>query len=227
VDIRVAQGPEAAARVAADSIARRLRDATRRRGRASIAFSGGSTPALMIAALATMSVPWPQLVVFQVDERVAPDGDPTRNRLLLDALPIRRSQIVPMPVTVGDLESGARRYSSQLPDRFDVVHLGIGDDGHTASWPPDDTVVLAPGDVAVVGPFRGCLRMTLTPRAVNRARGRLVLAVGEDKADVVARWMLRDASLPIQAVRRTGTVLVLDMHAASRLHPLLPAASGG
>jgi 6-phosphogluconolactonase/glucosamine-6-phosphate isomerase/deaminase len=219
VDIRVAADPASAAVVAAETIARRVRAIAPRR-RVSIAVSGGSTPALMFAALAEMALPWAQIDFFQVDERVAPDGDAARNIALLDVLPVKRSQICPMPVTSADLVRASQRYAARLPHRFDVVHLGLGDDGHTASWPPGDAVIRATGDVAISGSYRGHVRMTLTPSAVNRAGGRVVLAAGAEKASVVARWMLHDASLPIQVLRRTGTTLVLDEAAARGLHPV-------
>ncbi len=220
MQLRIAPDPAAAASLAADAIARRLRFAVLRRGEASVAFSGGSTPAAMLAVLATMSVPWQYVRVFQVDERVAPDGDPRRNRQLLDVLPVGAHQLFPMPVTVRDLAAGARRYAAKLPDRFDVVHLGLGDDGHTASWPPGDPVVGSERAVDLCGEYAGTIRMTLTPRAVNSARSRLVLAVGAAKRPMVERWLAGDTSLPVQRVRRTDTVVVLDTAAA----PSAPSA---
>ena len=218
MQLRIASDPAAAASLAADAIARRLRFAVLRRGEAAVAFSGGSTPALMLADLATMSVPWQYVRIFQVDERVVPDGDPRRNRALLDVLPVGAHQLFAMPVTVRDLAAGARRYASKLPDRFDVVHLGLGDDGHTASWPPGDPVVGSTRAVDLCGEYAGTVRMTLTPRAVNAARSRLVLAVGASKRPMVERWLARDPSLPVERVRRTDTVVVVDTAAA-------PAAS--
>lgn len=220
MQLRIATDPAAAASLAADAIARRLRFAVLRRGEASIAFSGGSTPAMMLGDLASMSVPWQYVRVFQVDERVAPDGDPRRNRNLLDVLPIGAHQLHAMPVTVRDLAAGARRYAAKLPDRFDVVHLGLGDDGHTASWPPGDPVVHSERAVDLCGEYAGTVRMTLTPRAVNAARSRLVLAVGASKRPMVERWLAGDTSLPVQRVRRTDTVVILDAAAA----PAAPAA---
>jgi 6-phosphogluconolactonase/glucosamine-6-phosphate isomerase/deaminase len=155
--------------------------------------------------------------VFQVDERVAPDGDPARNAALLDLLPVAASRRKAMPVTARDLRAAARRYAAALPDRFDVVHLGLGDDGHTASWPPNDPVVDSGDPVALCSEYRGYVRMTLTPGVVNAARHRLVLATGTDKAHPVERWLLGDRSVPVQHVHRTATVLVLDQAAAARL----------
>ena len=140
MDIHVALDAPQAATDAAEWVARQLRNAVRRRGAATIAVSGGSTPALMFADLAQMDVPWGAVDVWQVDERVAPAADPARNAHLLVALPLAKRRVHLMAVTARDQRAAARRYAASLPDRFDVVHLGMGDDGHTASWPPGDDV---------------------------------------------------------------------------------------
>ena len=163
-----------------------------------------------------MDLPWDAVTVFQVDERVAPDGDPARNIAMLSALPAPVT-VRPMPVTAAGLPAACSRYAAQLPDRLDVVHLGLGDDGHTASWPPGDRVVEAVEPVALSGSYRGHVRMTLTPGVVNAARHRLVLAAGPDKAGPLARWLLGDQSVPVHHVRRSDTVAVVDRAAAARL----------
>ena len=211
MDLRVSDEP---ARVATKSIARRLRDAQRRRRVATLAVSGGSTAPAMIEALLAEQVPWDAVTVWQVDERVAPDGHPDRNATQLDGLPCT---VRLMPVTASDLRAAAARYARALPSRFDVVHLGVGDDGHTASWPPGNLDVLASDRrVEVVPPFNGRTRMTLTPPVVNGARARLVLATGAKKRPVITRWLDGDRSLPIATVRRTATTIVLDPAAAPR-----------
>ena len=217
VEILVAPDPAAAAAEAAAWLARRIRSAVRARGLAHVAFSGGTTPALMLADLAPMTLPWAAVHAYQVDERVAPDDDPDRNAGLLAVLPVPRRQVHLMGVTSADLRAAARRYAAALPEVLDVVHLGVGDDGHTASWPPGDSVVDDPRRVALSGPYRGRLRMTLTPAAVNDARARLVLATGAAKADPVQRWLLDDPDVPVHHVRRVGTTVVLDAAAAGRL----------
>lgn len=222
MEIRVAADPQSAAEDAASWVARQLRNAVRRRGAATIAVSGGSTPALMFAALAVADVPWPSVRLWQVDERVAPDDDPARNAHLLAALPLGPRQAHRMAVTSRDLRAAARRYGAGLPDRFDIVHLGMGDDGHTASRPPGDDVIDATESVALSGVYNGFVRMTLTPAVVNGARHRLVLAPGAAKADPLQRWLLGDAALPIQRVRRTATVVVVDTAAASLLGAATP-----
>ena len=219
MDIVVTPDPQTAADEAASWVARQLRLAARRRGEATVAFSGGSTPALMLAALARLQVPWDSTTVFQVDERIAPDGDPDRNASLLDVLRGCRPSIRLMPVTAGDLGAARRRYAALLPDRLDVVHLGVGDDGHTASWPPGDPVIDDHRTVAISGEYKGRVRMTLTVPAVNAARHRMVLATGPAKAPVIEGWLLHDHALPIDRVSRTNTIVVLDADAAARLPP--------
>ena len=198
----------------AHRIAFRLRDAVRRRGRATVALSGGSTAPPMISALLDHDVPWANVAVWQVDERVAPDGDETRNATQLHDLATRCSVHL-MPVTARDRRAAARRYALGLPSRFDVVHLGVGDDGHTASWPPDRRE-LAHSDrpVELVDDFHGQPRMTLTKSVVDGARARVVLACGARKRPIIERWLLGDDALPISWVRRTGTVVHLDDAAA-------------
>lgn len=215
MDIRV--GPEPAARAAA-WIARRLRDAVRRRGVASIALSGGSTAPAMIDALLESDVPWQAVAVWQVDERIAPDGNPARNSMQLDRLLRLPCGLTLMPVAATDLRAAARRYAAGLPDRFDIVHLGIGSDGHTASWPPGaDGIADSTRSVEITDTFNEWQRMTLTRSVVNFARSRVVLATGSAKRPIVERWLLTDRSLPITAVRRNDTWVFLDDAAAPRV----------
>ncbi|MGI9644488.1 MAG: 6-phosphogluconolactonase [Ilumatobacteraceae bacterium] len=211
MDIRVSDQP---AEEAAASIARRVRSAVGRRRNATLAMSGGSTAPALIDALIGFDLPWDAVTVWQVDERIAPDGDPDRNAGQLDGLPCR---VRAMPVTSTDLRAAARRYAASLPDRFDVVHLGLGGDGHTASWPPADPVVDSDRPVEVIGEFNGRARMTLTPPVVNGARSRIVLTTGAGKAEMVERWYRRDPTLPVSRVLRSGTVAFLDPAAAAGL----------
>jgi len=217
MDIVIAPDPPTAAQETAAWVARQLRNAVSRRGAATVAFSGGSTPALMLAALAELDLPWKATTVFQVDERIAPDGDPDRNSRLLEVLRSQGTSIDLMAVTAKDLEAAADAYAALLPDKLDVVHLGLGDDGHTASWPPGDPVIEATGKVALSAEYKGRRRMTLTVSAVNAARHRVVLATGSAKAPVIERWLLHDHALPVDRVSRANTLVVLDSAAAARL----------
>lgn len=175
----------------------------------------------MIDALVGMEVPWEAIGIWQVDERVVPDGHDARNANQLSPFRALPCRVHPMPVTARDLRRAARRFADGLPDRFDVVHLGIGDDGHTASWPPGEPDVrVSDRPVELVEMFNGWPRMTLTKAVVDEARSRVVLAVGASKRPMVERWLLLDPSIPITSVRRTGTWVFLDEAAApdARLH---------
>jgi 6-phosphogluconolactonase/glucosamine-6-phosphate isomerase/deaminase len=216
MDVRLTSSAAEAADHAGDWIARRLRDAVRRRGAAALALSGGSTAPALIAAIVAHGAPWEAVTVWQVDERVAPDLDADRNANQLAELP-SAATVRPMPVTSTDLRRAARRYGATLPERFDVVHLGVGPDGHTASWPPGDPVIDSDRPVDLVGEYMGRRRMTLTPAVVNDARARLVFVTGRSKARVVAAWLRGDDSAPISRVRQWRTVVILDRDAASRL----------
>lgn len=142
------EGSELLARAAATRIAQSLRIAVGERGRAAVAFSGGRTPRLVLAALAATPLPWESVHVFKVDERVAPDGHLYRNSRdlvaeLVDRQPTLSSTSVHlMDVTAWDLDAAAVAYAAELggvcgtPPVVDLVHLGLGDDGHTASLPP-------------------------------------------------------------------------------------------
>ncbi len=208
-------------RRAALSIARRLERFISRRGNATLALSGGTTAPTMIEELLRRhrAVEWDRVEVWQVDERVAPDGDPARNANQLVDLP---AKVHLMPVTASDLEAAAADYAASLPERFDVVHLGMGADGHTASWPPNDPIVDLPRNrrVGISQPYQGLVRMSLLPSVVNSAGGRVVLITGADKAPAVAAWIEGrpfERDLPIRRVLRGGTTVVLDAAAASLL----------
>ena len=212
--LRVCDDAASAADMAAAAIARRITRAIAQRGAASVAFSGGRTPALMLERLAAVALAWDRVDVYQVDERVAPAGHAARNLALLAVLPVLSRNLHAMPVNATDVRRAARRYAASLPERLDVVHLGLGDDGHTASWPPGDPVVDSPHAVDLCGEYAGWVRMTLTPQAVNAARARVVLAVGSDKAAALAAWMDRSRAMPVSRVHRRDTLVVVDRAAA-------------
>ena len=230
IDVEIQPDESALAARAADLVAERLAGAAGARGVATLAVSGGGTPLAFLAALAERTVPWQVVHVFQVDERVAPPGHEDRNltglqAALLDRVPIPPGNVHPMVVEVPDLDGAAAAYGEALRavaapgGGIDVVHLGLGDDGHTASWPPGDPVVDATPDVAVAGPFNGRLRMTLTPPAVNRSGWILWLIAGAAKAPAVARLQAGDPALPASRVRRSGVTLLADAAAGARLRP--------
>lgn len=203
---------ESLASRAAEFVAGRARAAVADHGQFSFAVSGGMTPWAMFAQLAHHDLPWASVRIYQVDERVAPDGDPDRNlthlRQALGRLP---AVVRPMPVTAPDLDSAAAAYASQLPSGFDLVHLGLGTDGHTASLVPGDPVLeVADRLVAVTRPYQGHRRMTLTYPALARAEELLWLVSGADKHHALTRLLARDPSIPAGRVDAKHSTVVAD-----------------
>jgi 6-phosphogluconolactonase len=201
LQLEVVADPAELARRAAGFVAERARDAAREHGRFTFAVSGGSTPWAMFAELRNEDVPWGRVDIFQVDERVAPRGDPDRNLTHLEAsLPEDRSggpTIHAMPVDDDDLEAAALRYATELPDLFDLVHLGLGPDGHTASLVPGDPVLdVTDRAVALTREYNGRLRMTLTYPALARADRVMWLIAGTDKVDALRKLLAGDPSVP-------------------------------
>ena len=214
--------PGAVATRAAERIAQVAREAVTERGRCALAFSGGTTPWRAFRALAEEDVPWDRVHLFQVDERVAPPGDPERNffhlkEALIDRVAIPSANVHPMPVDGEDLDEGARRYEAILrqiagtPPVLDLVQLGLGEDGHTASLFPGDPVLqVVESDVAVCGLHKGRRRMTLTFPAIDRARCVLWLVTGPGKAAALERLRAGDRSIPAGRVLRSRADLLAD-----------------
>jgi len=225
--------PDAAAVAAraAALVAQNARAAVAARGRFVLAVSGGHTPWQMLQALAAEDVPWPAVHVTQVDERVAPAGDPDRNlthlmESLLARAPIQPDQVHAMPVEQPDLEAAAAQYEKTLiglagaPPVLDLVHLGLGPDGHTASLVPGDPVLEVTGaDVAVTGEYQHRRRMTVTYPLLDRARQILWLVTGPDKEDMLPRLCAGDRAIPGGRVRSDRAVVLADAAAARRLPP--------
>ena len=222
------EDPDSVARAAAATIAADARAAMAARGRFALAVSGGHTPWVMLRELASEDVPWGGMHVFQVDERVAPEGDPDRNlthlrESLLKHSPLRPEQIHAMPVECADLEAAAMQYAVDLrsvagtPPVLDLVHLGLGPDGHTASLVPGDAVLNVTGaDVALTGIYQGRRRMTLTYSAINRARRVLWVVTGSEKREMLHRLIEGDVSIPAGRVRREQAAVLADRAAAGQ-----------
>jgi 6-phosphogluconolactonase len=217
------------AREAAKLIAKEARDAVASRGKFVMAVSGGKTPWVMLRDLAPEDVPWNGVHVVQVDERVAPEGDPDRNlthlrESLLEHAPLRSEQIHAMPVESGNLEAACAQYALMLgtiagsPPVLDLVHLGLGPDGHTASLVPGDPVLdVTNADVALTGIYQNRRRMTLTYPIINRSRRVLWLATGAEKAGMLARLQAGDVSIPAGRVNRDRAIVLADRAAAGQV----------
>jgi len=212
----VRETADAVAREAAGYVAARAHAAVAERGRFTFAVSGGHTPWAMFAALAHEDVPWPKVELFQVDERIAPEGDPSRNLThLRGSIGDAPARVYPMPVNDADLDTATAAYAASLPERFDLVHLGLGPDGHTASLVPGDPVLSVTGAlVAVTQPYQGQQRMTLTYPALARADQLLWLVTGPDKRDPLARLLAGDESIPAGRVRAARSLVLADAAAA-------------
>jgi len=216
------------ARRAAAIIAADARDAVSQRGRFNMAVSGGHTPWVMLRALADESVPWEQVHVFQVDERIAPAGDPDRNlthlrESLLQHAPLKPEQIHAMPVESNDPEAAAAAYAQTLreivgnPPVLDIAHLGMGPDGHTASLVPGDSVLkVMDRDVALTGVYMGRRRMTLTFPILNRSRRILFVITGAEKQSMLRKLREGDTAIPSGRIRRDQMVVLADRDAAGQ-----------
>jgi 6-phosphogluconolactonase len=227
--IEVYADADAVALAAAKVIAKEARGAVATRGKFVIAVSGGRTPWVMLSDLAHEDVPWKGVHVVQVDERVAPGGDPDRNlthlrESLLEHAPLRPEQIHAMPVEATDLQAACMRYALTLgeiagsPPVLDLVHLGLGPDGHTASLVPGDPILnVKDADVALTGIYQGRRRMTLTYPIINCSRRVLWLATGAEKAGMLARLEAGDVSIPAGRVSRDHAVVLADRAAAGQV----------
>lgn len=224
--IEILPDDAAVARRAAEFVAAEARAAVSARGRFTIAVSGGRTPWQMLRALATEDVPWKSVHLFQVDERVAPSGDPDRNwthigESLLGSVALPRQQLHAMPVEDLDLTRAAERYAADLaavagtPPVLDLVHLGLGPDGHTASLTPGDPSLENTSDaVTTTGAYQGHQRMTLTYPTLDRARRILWLVTGAEKQAMLAKLRAGDRSIPAGRVASERALILADAAAA-------------
>jgi 6-phosphogluconolactonase len=220
---------DSVARAGAAFTAEQARAAVAARGRFIMAVSGGHTPWQMLRELADQHLPWANVHVVQVDERVAPAGHPDRNlthlrESLLAHCPLPPEQVHAMPVESADLDSASRGYATTLqqiagtPAVLDLAHLGLGPDGHTASLVPGDPVLdVSDVDVALTGPYQGRRRMTLTYPMLNRARRIVWLVTGREKAEMLARLSAGDRSIPAGRIRQDDAVMLADHDAAGAL----------
>jgi 6-phosphogluconolactonase len=209
----------------ADAVARRAAEHVARLAGAAIADHGRFTFAVRrrphavgdVAHLVAEPIAWEDVTIFQVDERVTPAGDPDRNLThLREALgPAAAAEVRPMPVEAPDLERAAGEYAGWLPESFDLVHLGLGADGHTASLVPGDPVLgISDRDVALTGTYQGRRRMTLTYPVLERAPNVLWLITGANKVDALARLRAGDHSIPAGRISTANALVIADEAAA-------------
>jgi 6-phosphogluconolactonase len=230
--IRVLDDSQSAVRYAAAEIAQAARNAIRECGQFSLALSGGSAlPAF--SGLAEQDIPWAKVHIFQVDERIVPMESPARSfaklrEILFSRVPLPEGNVHPMPVETDNLDAAIARYEATLsetlgtPPVLDLVHLGLGPDGHTASLiPGDPDLEVSASDVAVSGLYEGTQRMTLTYPILNRARAILWLVLGEGKAKILQRLMAGDTNIPAGRIERSRAIVFSDKAAASSLKATL------
>jgi 6-phosphogluconolactonase len=215
LEIEILPDAAAVAERGAAYVAEQARAAVEDRGRFTLAVSGGRTPWAMFAHLVGQ-MPWEKVTIYQVDERVAPDGDPDRNLTHLRASlpPGGAADVRAMPVGAHDLEAAALGYAAALPAELDLVHLGLGPDGHTASLVPGDSVLeVMDRRAAVTGEYQGRRRMTLTYPTLNHARRVLWLVTGDDKVDALERLRAGDRSIPAGRVNAANALILADQAA--------------
>jgi len=219
IELEVAGDEKAASRRAAELIAAAGDEAAAERGHFAFAMSGGRSPWAMLAILGELEgMPWDRTELFQVDERVAAPGDEARNltHMVLGLSMDHQATLRPMPVTQRDLDAAAREYEAGLPDRFDLVHLGLGPDGHTASLVPGDPVLdVSDRRVAITETaYQDHRRMTLTYPALDDARRIVWLVTGPDKPEALQKLLDGDESIPAGRVRNDQMIVVADEAAA-------------
>jgi 6-phosphogluconolactonase len=221
IDLEVLDSDRAAAKRAAELIAMAGQRAVADHGSFAFAMSGGRSPWAMLAILGDLEeMPWAETELFQVDERIASPGSEDRNltHMVLGLSMEHQSALRPMPVTNRDLDAAAHEYDTSLPDRLDLVHLGLGPDGHTASLVPGDPVLeVDDRRVAVTtNEYQGHRRMTLTYKALAEAREILWLVTGEEKREPLRQLLAADPSIPAGRVRNDSMSIVADAAASPR-----------
>lgn len=226
--VEVHTDAEAVSHRAAAWIAEIARDAIATRDRFVLALSGGTTPRRMLRLLADQAIDWSRVHVVQVDERATPEDSDERNlgllrESLLSRVSIPAAHIHAMPVNADDLDAAAALYGMTLtdvagsPPVLDLVTLGLGADGHTASLVPGDAALRVMGvDVAITAPYHGRRRMTLTYPILNRARRILWLVTGDNKAGALARLVAGDASAPASHVVCASALVLADRAASAK-----------
>ena len=243
-ELRVLPDAEALARAAAGELQARLRSAIGARGRAALVLSGGATPRETYRLLARRAAPagpdWTRVAFLFGDERMVPSDDPESNygmveQVLLRPLGIAAEQIHRVRSELGDARAAADAYDAELREHFgltagampriDVVLLGLGPEGHTASLFPATTALWASARLAAANwvEAKGAWRVTLTLPVLNAAACVLFLVAGAAKAEALAAVLEDDEGrvLPASRIRPAGDLVwLVDAAAASRLRRL-------
>ena len=218
------QAEQVAARAAA-YLEQEIRDALTHQKSFSLAISGGRTPWEMLKILSKVDLPWQRINLFQVDERVAPVGHPDRNltqlfQAIAGTAMVTQLRIFPMPVTAEDLDASAKEYAEVLDEikegkGLDIIHLGLGSDGHTASLVPGDGVLEIQNRLVACtqNPYQGRIRMTLTYPLLNAAKQILWIVTGSEKKEMVQRMLQQDPSIPAGSIRQENALLLVDQAA--------------
>lgn len=213
LDVKVLPDPEAAGMWAATTLGGAVERAVSEGRRFAWAISGGTSPIPMFRSLRELALPWHLIDTWQVDERVAPADHPALNRTMQErALPLEaRRGIRWMPVEDEDLHAAGESYAAALPERFDVVHLGLGADGHTASLIPGDAVLdVQDRDVGVTGPYQGHRRMTLTYRGLSRGGRAVWFVTGSETRNALRQLLNGDPAIPAARVPIAESIVVTD-----------------
>lgn len=230
MEIRTFQSADEVAKEAANYIADRIRENIARKGFFTMAISGGRTPWEMIKELAKENLPWEKVFLFQVDERVAPDAHPDRNltqlyKAIEDSRLVSRLNIFPMPVTADDLGEACEEYANHIfrlteNGKLDLVHLGLGTDGHTASLVPGDAVLeVQDKSVAITGDlYQGRHRMTLTYPLLNQAEKILWVVTGAEKAEMLKRLLHKDPTIPAGKIEQHHAIVLTEESASIEIN---------
>lgn len=224
--VTVCDSPEEAANRAAAWVSGFLKTTIAQRGSATFAVSGGSTPATMFLSLTRYDIDWQHVHLFQVDERLAPKGSTDRNltqlqQCLIDLVAIPTANVHPMPVD-DEMAPDARAHEYErtlarfAPGGIDLVHLGLGTDGHTASLLPGDPGLgVTDRAVTFTSLYKGFRRLTLTYPELTKAHALLWLAPGADKAKPLKQLLIGDSSVPAGRVRHRHQTVFCDTAAAT------------
>jgi 6-phosphogluconolactonase len=230
MEIRTFQSADQVATEAAIYIGDRIREGIAKKGFFTLAISGGRTPWAMIKQLAQEDLPWENVFLFQVDERMAPDAHPDRNltqlfKAIEGSRLVLRLNIFPMRVNAEDLDEACLEYESHIKrmtgnGKLDLVHLGIGTDGHTASLIPGDSVLdIEDKSVAITGSeYQGRRRMTLTYPLINQAEKILWVITGEEKAEMLNRLLHMDSSIPAGKISQHHAILLTEESASTKIN---------